>query len=711
MAPDDPTNECSVLLVEDTPAEVDLVRKVLRNADDRHYALTHVDRLEAALSTLAAGSFELVLLDLHLPDTQGLEGLGRIIDQSPRTPIVLLTNQDRLDLAVQALAIGAQDYLIKREIDTRLLTRAIRYAIERKRTADALSESEERFALAVEGANDGIWDWNLATGHVYYSARFINIIGANGEAFGTSIEAWLAQILERDREAFQAALDEHLAGTTRYFEAEHRVGSGDEARWILARGIAVRDEEGRPARLAGSITDISRRKSAEAQLLHDAMHDALTKLPNRALFMDHLDLSLRRFLRDDNKLFATLFFDLDRFKHINDSLGHAIGDQLLVEIGGRLKNCLRPGDTLARLGGDEFAILLNDIAGPTDAIYVAERVREQLEGAIQLEGHAVYTSASIGIAVSDLRYQRPEDILRDADLAMYRAKSEGNARYALFDTNMHEQALAQHRLETDLRRALERSEFVVYYQPIVAMDNGRVSGFEALLRWQQLDRGLVNPESFIDVAEETGLIIPIGWWVLEEACRKLSEWQRLFPADPPLSVSVNVSGRLFVTDDLTTRLAELLGRYQLADGSLRLEITENVVMDHGELAMSALHGLRELGVQLHIDDFGTGYSSLSYLQRFQYDSLKIDRSFVRSMSEKVDSSAIVEAIVNLGNTLGMRVIAEGVETPEQVNRLRAMRCPEAQGFWFSRPMAEADVVDYLESGISPPATRSAGGGS
>jgi EAL domain-containing protein (putative c-di-GMP-specific phosphodiesterase class I) len=298
-------------------------------------------------------------------------------------------------------------------------------------------------------------------------------------------------------------------------------------------------------------------------------------------------------------------------------------------------------------------------------------------------------------------YRNSDEIVRDADIAMYRAKNSGHATYAVFDTSMHDQAMFQHRMETDLRRALERGEFDVFYQPIVEMYSERILGFEALLRWQHPSRGLIMPEEFIGLVEETTLVVPIGWWVIEKACQQLATWQKLFPLDPPLAMSVNVSGKLFFTDDMAKRLAALLEDCDIPRHSFRLEITERVVMDHEDLVLSALADLRGLGVELHIDDFGTGYSSLSYLQRFRYDSLKIDRSFVSTMSEKVDSSAIVEAIINLGSTLGMKVIAEGVETSDQVRRLRAMKCPEAQGFWFSKPMHHDAANDFLQLGKEP----------
>jgi diguanylate cyclase (GGDEF)-like protein/PAS domain S-box-containing protein len=693
------TITCRVLLVEDIESEAKLVINNLRRVSGWRFVIEHYDRLVPALERARENHFDVVLVDLNLPDGAGIEVCQRMHRATPNTPLIVLTNQTSIELGTKALREGAQDYLIKREVDSKLLGRAIRYAIERNRAEHALRESEQRYALAVAGANDGIWDWNMRDSEVYFSPRWKAILGYGEQEVADRVDEWFDRVDQRDRANFDEAMSLHLEGRSSLFEAEYRItAKGGEGRWVLSRGVAVRDEAGAPWRMAGSMTDITRRKQTEARLLHEAMHDALTGLPNRILFMDRLELALRRFRRDPSKMFAVLFFDLDRFKHVNDSLGHQVGDELLSQVAGRLLGCLRPGDTLARLGGDEFAIVLNDIAGPTDAIFVVERLQEALAQEFEIESHAIYTSASIGIAVSSEVYRTPDEMLRDADIAMYRAKNSGHATYAVFDTYMHDQAMFQHRMETDLRRALDKGEFDIYYQPIVALETQRVIGFEALLRWHHPSRGLVMPDEFINIVEETSLVVPIGWWVIERACNQLAKWQRLFPVSPPLAMSINVSGKLFLTDDMAKRLAALLEDCGVPPQSIRLEITERVVMDHGDLVLSTLSDLRDLGVELHVDDFGTGYSSLTYLQRFRYDSLKIDRSFVSTMSEKVDSSAIVEAIISLGATLGMKVVAEGVETPEQFKRLRAMNCPAAQGFWFCRPLHQDAVNDYLRAG-------------
>jgi diguanylate cyclase (GGDEF)-like protein/PAS domain S-box-containing protein len=548
--------------------------------------------------------------------------------------------------------------------------------------------------------SDGLWDWDVVQERAYFSPRWKAMLGYGVREIGERIEEWFERVEPEDLEGLRAALFAHLERGTEHFEYEHRVlTKGGERRWVLCRGLAVRDESGRAYRMAGSLTDVSLRKRAEARLLYDALHDALTGLANRALYLDRLEVALRQYQRDRRKLFAVLFFDLDRFKNVNDSLGHTVGDELLVAVARRLEGQLRPGDTLARLGGDEFAILLNGIEGVQDAEQVAERLHELMAHEFSIGEHEVYTTVSIGIAMSAGHYWGPEEMLRDADLAMYRAKRAGNSCCEVFDSDMHERALAQLRLETDLRRAVERREFVMHYQPIVSLVTERILGFEALLRWQHPERGLLYPDQFIAAAEETGLIVPIAWQALAEACGQTRQWQQLFPTEPPLSISINISGKLFLYPRMSERLLEILAERGLAASSLRVEITESAIMDHREAALEELKRLRAAGVQLHIDDFGTGYSSLTYLQRFSYDSLKIDRSFVSNLREPGEAGAIVEAIVALGRMLNMNVIAEGVETPEQLQSLRAMNCPEAQGYWFSRPLDHA-AIDALLLGAS-----------
>jgi diguanylate cyclase (GGDEF)-like protein/PAS domain S-box-containing protein len=480
--------------------------------------------------------------------------------------------------------------------------------------------------------------------------------------------------------------------------------SGHEV-WVHWSVSLVRDQYSKSVHLIFQIQDITDRKLAEQQLHHDAFHDALTGLPNRALFMDHLKLAIARSRRNNSARFAVLYLDLDRFKVINDSLGHTIGDQLLVGIADRLKKNLRPGDTVARLGGDEFTVLIEDITDETESVQVAERVQQELSIPFALSGREVFTTVSMGIAPSATGYERAEDILRDADTAMYRAKSLGKARYEIFDKAMHARAINLLQMETDMRRALERQEFILHYQPIVALENFRLRGFEALVRWQHPERGFISPMDFIPVAEETGMIIQLGEWVMREACAQMNCWQHMFPLDHPLFITVNLSSKQFSQTTLISTFANILEETGVKPQSVKLEITESVVMENIDTATDMLRQLRSLGVQLAIDDFGTGYSSLSYLHRFPIDTLKIDRSFVTRMSENNENTEIVRTIVVLAQNLGMDVVAEGVETNEQLVLLQKLGCENGQGYFFSKPVnsdgAEKIILETYGALTSP----------
>jgi len=440
---------------------------------------------------------------------------------------------------------------------------------------------------------------------------------------------------------------------------------------------------------------------------HAAFHDALTGLPNRALLADHLKLSIERAKQRPDHLYAVLFLDLDRFKNINDSLGHAAGDRFLIEISGRLQACMRPTDTVARLGGDEFAILLDGVEANEDAICVAERVQDELSKPFYLNGHDVYTTASIGITLCNSYYDSPENILRDADTAMYHAKESGKARYEIFDAAMHANVVAMLQLENDLRRAVENHEFQVYYQPIVALETGRLAGFEALVRWLHPDKGIVSPLEFIPLAEETGLIMEIGEWVLRESCRQMRQWTEEMHTLYPLIISVNVSSKQLAQSNMIDKVKAILQETGLDPSQLKLEITESAVMENAESATAMLLRLRELGLKLSIDDFGTGYSSLSYLHRFPVDTLKVDRSFVSGIGDGDENAEIVRTVITLARNLGMLVIAEGVETIEQRDLLKELKCDYGQGYLFSRPVEAANALLLIrqsqgENGIQYP---------
>ncbi|MBX3727802.1 MAG: EAL domain-containing protein [Candidatus Sumerlaeia bacterium] len=688
-----------VLLIEDSLADATWVGECLAAAPRGRYEVEHVGTLADGIAVATADvGFDVVLLDLCLPDSRGEQTWRTALEALPGVPVILMTGLEDETMAEEALRDGVQDYLHKRDIQTDLLVRALRYALERQRARVELAESRERYALAARGANDGIWDWDLRAGRIVFSPRWKSMLGFEDFEIDDDPQEWFRRVHPEYIDNLQAKLGAHLRGETTHFEDEHPILHADgKYRWVLVRGLAVIGPEGHAVRMAGSQTDISKRKSAEIQLRHDAMHDALTGLPNRALLLDHLRSAIGRTRRNAEYQFAVLFIDLDRFKIINDSLGHTIGDQVLVEFAGKMRRFLRPGDIAARLGGDEFVVFLNDISHMRDATRVAERIHQDLEHPFHLDDMEVTATASIGIALSATGYDKPEDLLRDADAATYRAKASGRARHEVFDRAMHEAVVSLLRLESHLRRAVERNELLIHYQPFVSLAECRLTGFEALVRWMHPEQGLLSPTEFIPLAEETGLIIPIGYWVLENACRQMALWTAHYPATAGISLSVNLASPQLCRPDFADRLSGILDATGLEARRLKLEITERTIMEPREEVLANLAALRTLGVQLQIDDFGTGYSSLGFLRSYPIDHLKIDRSFVHGMADSGDDLEIVRTITNLASNLRMQVIAEGVETADQYERLRELNVGEGQGFYFSEPLDPAAAERLLSA--------------
>jgi diguanylate cyclase (GGDEF)-like protein/PAS domain S-box-containing protein len=568
----------------------------------------------------------------------------------------------------------------------------------RKEAEAALARSEHFARTIVSSVGEGVIVYDRDLRYQLWNRFMEELTGVKAEqVLGQNALASFPHLREF---GIDALLERALAGeSVRSEDTPYTVPGTDRQGWVTAVYSPHKTPTGEIIGVVAIIHDVTIRKRAEEQLLHNAFHDSLTGLANRALFLDRLERLIKHAHRHTGYTFAVLFLDLDRFKVVNDSLGHAIGDDLLMTIGHRLEACLREGDSVARLGGDEFAVLLDDIGDVNEATRVADRIERELQAPFLLRGHEVFTSASIGIALSSAGYTKPGDLLRDADTAMYRAKNAGRGRYEVFDRVMHHEAVEQLKIETDLRRAVERNELVLLYQPIVDLQCGEVTGFEALLRWQHPRHGMLQPSEFIPLAEETGMIVPIGWWVLRSACAQARLWLDTHPWHDGLTVSVNLSARQFTQPDLVEQIVAILEETNCPPSALKLEITESVIMHDAPQATAMLCALRDHGIGLCIDDFGTGYSSLSYLKRFPIQTLKIDRSFVAQVDEHGSSVELIELIVALGRILGMSAVAEGVETPEQLELVRRLGSHYAQGFYFATPLSVAEAEQLLVTGV------------
>lgn len=559
-----------------------------------------------------------------------------------------------------------EELALRREIETELT-----------RTQEMLQESRDQFQAVLDAVPGGVSWINADLQYLGINSRLAatynltpqDFIGKSIGFLGSSpgFAEFVKDFIHSDEQGSSRELDMMISGTRRTY-------------LLMAQKYLL----GQSAVFVG--IDITERKLAEERLFKAAFYDKLTGLPNRALFMERLERSLEHAKRRDNYLFALIFLDFDGFKLINDSLGHTIGDQMLASIARRLESAIRTVDTVARLGGDEFVILLDDIDGLTDATHIAERIQRSLTVPFNLNGQEIFTAASIGIALNTVEYERPVDLLRDADTAMYRAKVQGRNRYEVFDRTMHAEAMQRLQLETDLHRSLDQQDFMLNYQPIIALDTGRISGFEALVRWQRPERGFTVPADFIPCAEETGLIVQLDRWVLREACRQMRRWQDEWPAYSDLVVSVNLSSRQFAQADLVEYVAHVLAESGLPAPCLKLEITESAIMDNVESVATILRQLRDLGIQMSIDDFGTGYSSLSYLHRLPLHTLKVDRSFVTQLEVGSENLEIVRAIITLAHSLNMDVVAEGIETPGQLVFFRELQCEYGQGYLFAEAL-------------------------
>ncbi|MBI2191493.1 MAG: EAL domain-containing protein [Planctomycetes bacterium] len=674
----------SLLVVDDQEMNRDLLgRRLERNG----YTVALAEDGQQALDRIAQGSFDLVLLDIMMPGIDGFEVLRRIREShSPiRLPVIMVTARDESEDVVKALQGGANDYVTK-PVDLLVALARIETHLALKRGEMALRLSEERYALALAGANDGIWDWDLKTNQIYFSARWKSLLGCQENEVAAVPDEWFQRVHPRDIDRLKSDLSSHLSGVSPHFQNEHRMLHTDgDYRWILSRGLGIRDDQGKVYRMAGSLTDITERR----------VTDPLTGLPNRILFLDRLQRAVDRMHRHPSFSFAVLSLDVDGFKKINESMGHQAGDHSLVEIGRRLQAGVRTEDTVSRFGGNEFIILLDGCKDLKDLNHVVERLRGQISFPLNLEGQEIFLTASIGVAWAGPEYQRPEDLIRDAHTAMNRAKKAGPGRCEVFDPAMHARSLQLLKLETDLRRGVERREFRVYYQPIVSLQTGRISGFEALIRWKHPAQGIISPGEFIPLAEETGLILPLGLWILREACSQTVRWQSQQPRDPNLMISVNLSPRQFSQPELVGEVQNILAETGLPAPFLKLEITETALMEQADTAADLLSRLKQHHIRIGLDDFGTGYSSLSYLHRYPLDTLKIDRSFVRRIGMKGENLSIIRSIARLAQDLNLMIIAEGIETAEQLAELRGLTCDYGQGYLFSPPVESVAAEKLL----------------
>ena len=566
-----------------------------------------------------------------------------------------------------------------------------------RQNKEYLSQNQERYSLAMQASNDGLWDWDLKTNKILYSDRWKEMLGFNDDEISDTADEWLSRVHPEDHDRVRASIDAYLEGTTSNFEIEYRIRHfSDNYLWMMAKGLAIRTSDGRATRFAGSQTDVSERKSNEEQMIHDALHDTLTSIPNRTLLLDRIRQSLVRRKRYPKTSFAIIFIDLDRFRLVNESLGHIHGDELLQLISARLKETIPISDTVARLGGDEFSILLQDINSVRDVEVIAKDIQNLFSKPFFLGDREVFASASMGIAHSDNDYKTPEEILRDAELAMYRAKREGKSQSIVFQPQFRQSSLSPIDLDTDLRRALDRDEMELHYQPIISMRDRTISGFEALLRWSHRSRGVISPNEFIPLAEETGLIYDLGQWVLGKACKQIAAWNKSKKKEDQLEISINLSSRQFSDPNLVEGIVENIEKSGFNAEFLKIEITESALMQNAQRSVSMLNQLKDLNIKVCVDDFGTGYSSLSYLHTFPIDTLKIDRSFVHDMSRNFRNMEIIRTIIMLAHNLKLDVIAEGVETGEQDAQLSALGCQFAQGFYFSRPINSSDAALLIQ---------------
>lgn len=712
-----------ILIVDDLP---DNLRVLSATLTEQGYEVRCAKNGAMALRGAITAMPDLILLDVKMPDLNGYEVCQKL-KANPSThdiPVIFTSALDDVLDKVKAFEAGGVDYITKpfhvqevlARIKSQLALQAAKAEIRQlnaeleqrvqQRTAElatanqllqreiadrllaeqSLQESETRLESILDSLEEVVRSVSAKNFKLLYlNPAAEKIFGRPVWEFFKQPNLWLEVVHPDDRERVEQATQ--ILQELGRISLEYRILRADgEIRWLSDRSHVIDDGDGVTTRFDSIIYDITERKRTEEQLIYDAMHDVLTGLPNRTFFTLRLEQALKQAQWEPDYLFAVLFIDLDRFKIINDSLGHTVGDQLLIAFARLMQQCLRSTDTIARLGGDEFTILLENIQHVDEAVSIAERIQAELMTPLQLESHTIFTSASIGIVLGATGCDRPTELLRNADIAMYSAKEAGKARYAIFDQEMYAQTLKLLHLESDLRQAIERQEFLLHYQPIVSLVTGKLTGFEALIRWQHPEQGLVSPADFISIAEDIGLIVPIGEWVMHQACSQMREWQIKFPQAANLKISVNLASQQIKEPKLIERIDQVLAETNLDGSFLKLEITETMLLNNTEATIDMLSQIRARRIQLSIDDFGKGYSSLSYLHRFPINTLKIDSYFVSQMNSDSENFEIVRTINTLAHNLNMDVVAEGVETAKEFSQLKALGCEFGQGYFFSKPL-------------------------
>jgi diguanylate cyclase (GGDEF)-like protein/PAS domain S-box-containing protein len=691
-----------LLLVEDNLGDARLLQQMIREEGSLNAEVIHVSCMSEAEAYLAGRAIDVILLDLGLPDAQGLTALRRAHAAAPRVPLVVLTGTDDELLAIKSLQEGAQDYLIKGEIETRGLLRALRYAIERKIMDEVLVEEKERAQITLNCIGDAVVCADTAG-----KITFLNLVAEKltgwtlREAVGRPMpEVFRILDMSSGKATENTAEVAILQIRALHLPSNCILLRRDESQIPIEHSIApIRDRAGQATGAVIVFRDVSAAQAMAQQITHSAEHDFLTGLPNRMLLNDRIGQAIAMAQRDLMPV-AVLFLDLDGFKHINDSLGHPIGDKLLQSIAKRLVDCVRASDTVSRQGGDEFVVLLPQAEHPEDAATIASRLLRAVAEAHSIDQRDLHVTTSIGVSVYPDDGQDAETLIKNADTAMYQAKENGRQSFQFFKPAMNARAVERQSIEESLRRAMERQEFALHYQPKISLTTGAITGAEALIRWTHPTRGPISPAQFIPIAEDSGLILSIGNWVLRQACAQARAW--VDAGLPSVTMAVNVSAIEFRATGFLEGLFMILSETGLDPKSLELELTETVLMKHAESTAAILQILRQRGIRVAVDDFGTGYSSLSYLRKLPIDALKIDQSFVRQISTGGDDLAIVSAVINMARSLKLRVIAEGVETQTEVDFLQLHRCDEAQGYYFAKPMPPGQFASLLRHRIPKP---------